>query len=89
MMRAKMRVYSVTHFDAGEKLAMVAVPGDQIKNDGTDEDNTYALPRTGAMKPPAAQLEITIQNPEFLGKYKPGQTYFIDITSADVSPIIT
>ena len=75
MMQAKMKVHSVTLHEGGEKLLMSVV---------TEEHPVATVP-----SPFAGQVEMTITNPKLLGTFKPGQTYYVDFTSADPSAIIT
>ncbi len=44
--------------------------------DGSDEDNTYAK------FSPSANLSISITNPALLGKFTPGEKYYVDFTPA-------
>lgn len=74
-MRAKMRIASITLWDGGETLSLNAVARNEgYPADGADEDNTYAR------WTPAADLKISIQNPNLFGKFSVGQTFYIDFT---------
>ncbi|MCK5432162.1 MAG: hypothetical protein KAJ03_05425 [Gammaproteobacteria bacterium] len=77
-MRAKMKIHSVEQFDGGsEVLRMSAVcKSDPYPDDGFDEDNTFAT------FTPTASLEIQITNPDLIGKFKPGQKYYLDFSKA-------
>ena len=78
MMRAKMKVESVQIFEARETLRMSAVcKTNGYPDGGADEDNTFAL------FTPGATLEMHISNPALHGKFKPGQKFYLDFTSAD------
>lgn len=76
-MRAKMRLHSVTDMGTAEMLSFQAVAAKSYGEDGADEDNTYAK------FSPSATLQITVMNPALLGKFKPGQSYYVDFTRAD------
>ena len=41
---------------------------------GSPEDNSYAAAT------PCATLNITIENPALVGKFKPGDTFYVDFT---------
>lgn len=72
-MRAKMIVQHIERFAGGDKLTMSAVArNDQYPEDGSDEDNTYAK------FSPSADLTIHIANPALLGKFEPGEAYYVD-----------
>jgi hypothetical protein len=77
-MRAKFVVTSVTKFsETCEKVAFSAVPKSSgYPEDGSDEDNTYAK------FSPSADCSITIANPALIGKYEPGQKFYVDFTPA-------
>ena len=49
---------------------------DSYPSDGSDEDNTYAK------FSPTASVEITIANPELIGKLSPGEFYYVDFSPA-------
>lgn len=76
MMRAKMKVESVTITEYGETLKMhpVAKNG-AYPADGSDEDNTFAK------FSPSGSLELAVANPALHGKFKPGQTFYVDFTA--------
>lgn len=76
-MRAKMKINSVTSFGTSELLKFSAVSkSGSYPNDGSDEDNTFA------MFTPSAALEMNINNPALLGKFKAGQVFYVDFTEA-------
>lgn len=75
-MRAKMKVQSVTQFGSSEQLKLCAVGNSPYPDDGSDEDNTYAK------FSPQADLTITIANPALIGKFAPGETYYVDFHPA-------
>lgn len=70
-MRAKMKVDTVTRAEVSEGVKFRAV------TNGTPEDNTYSK------FTPAAEIAITITNPELLGKFNPGESYYVDFTPAE------
>lgn len=77
-MRAKLRVGSVIKFN--ETTETVTFHGVSKKNgypaDGSDEDNTFAK------FSPSANFQIMIANPALLGKFEPGDTFYVDFTPA-------
>ena len=77
-MRAKFAVTSVTkHSDTCETIAFNAVcKSGGYPEDGTDEDNTYAK------WTPSASCSIQITNPALVGKFEPGQKYYVDFSPA-------
>jgi len=76
-MRAKMRVQFVQQHGNAEVLQLNAVgPKGSYPPDGSDEDNTYAK------YTPTASLSMTIANPALFGKFKPGDTFYLDFTPA-------
>lgn len=78
MMRAKMKVASVKATEYGEVIEAVPVCGDgSFGPNGESEDNTYAR------FTPAGSLSLTVNNPELLGKIKPGQKFYVDFTPAE------
>lgn len=76
-MRAKLKIESVTRIEYGEQLKLRAVCASKYPEDGSDEDNTYAK------FSPAAELSITIANPNLFGKFNPGEKFYVDFTPAD------
>jgi hypothetical protein len=77
MMRAKMQIHSVTQFQGTEQIKLSAVCGKApFGNEGESEDNTYAR------WTPSGELSLTISNPNLIGKFKPGQKFYIDFTEA-------
>lgn len=77
-MRAKMKVSSVTPCgETAEKLTFSAVGASSYGDDGSDENNTYAK------YTPSASVELTVANPELLGKFVEGECYYVDFTKVD------
>lgn len=79
LMKAKMEVRSVAPAYAGaETVKMEAVCGtDPFGPDGESEDNTYAR------FTPSGGVELTITNPNMLGKFATGQKFYVDFTPAE------
>lgn len=79
IMRAKMRLTSVTPGTASEAFKFTAVCGQApFGKEGESEDNTYAR------WTPTATLDMQVTNPALLGKFKEGQTFYVDFTPADL-----
>ena len=76
-MRAKMKVFSVQVTEYTETLTFGAVAAGKYPEDGSDENNTYAK------FTPSAKIEITVANPELHGKFRPGETFYVDFTPAN------
>ena len=77
-MRAKMGVSSIHIFRDSENLTLVGVSKKgEYPEDGSDENNTYAK------FTPSARLEITIANSALIGKFKVGDTFYVDFTPAE------
>lgn len=84
-MRAKMVVSKVNTFYAnqdgsgpvsGEQLYFTAVCAKDFGEGGTDENNTFAR------YTPTANLGMHISNPALFGKFKVGDTFYVDFTEA-------
>lgn len=77
-MRAKMRITSITQHENCEVLTFNAVAkSTSYPEDGIDEDNTYAK------FSPSGELKLTVANPALIGKFKPGEKYYLDFTKAE------
>lgn len=77
-MRAKLKISTVTKTEHGQEiLKFHAVAANSYPPDGSDEDNTFAK------FSPSAMLEITIANPALLGKFQPGEKFYVDFTKAE------
>lgn len=77
-MRAKLQLQTVTQHTHGETLKFSAVGKiGSYGDDGLDEDNTYAK------FSPSASLEIFVANPALLGRFKPGEKYYVDFAPAE------
>lgn len=80
VMRAKMQVQEVTtetEYEGCESVKLSAVCSSAPYGaNGENEDNTFAR------YTPFATLEIQIKNPDLIGKFKPGQKFYLDFTEA-------
>ncbi|KAF1041317.1 MAG: hypothetical protein GAK35_03407 [Herbaspirillum frisingense] len=76
-MRAKLVLQKIEQFEAIENLHFSAVAAKSYPTDGSDENNTYAK------FSPSASLVMTVMNPELLGKFKAGESYYVDFTPAE------
>lgn len=77
-MRAKFQVAKVERHPSCEVVHFNAVcKPSGYPADGSDEDNTYAK------FSPFAKCEITIANPNLIGKLNPGEKFYVDFTPAD------
>ncbi len=77
-MVAKLVISSVTQYEGQDTLKFRAVcKADGYDDTGKDENNTFSL------YTPSADLEMNINNPELLGKYKPGDTYLVNFTKVE------
>jgi hypothetical protein len=85
LMRAKMVVLEVNQtgyqshegFVRQDKIKCAAVAAKSYPADGYDEDNTYAK------FTPSGELELTIANPDLVGKIEPGKHFYIDFTEVE------
>jgi len=79
MMRAKMKIDSITHYDNTEQvdLNMSAVCKNKYEGEGLDENNTFAK------FTPNANLTISICNPALMDKFSEGQTFYVDFTETE------
>jgi len=81
-MRAKLRVGSVIPHQVdgatvSERLVFYGVSkSSPYPADGSDEDNTFAK------FSPSVMLDIQIANPALIGQFKPGDTFYVDFTTA-------
>lgn len=83
VMVAKVRIESVEPGLEGgsEHLVMRAVAASHYPADGADEDNTYAR------WTPSARLDISITNPELIGRFRAGQKlylHFVEVQDGQV-----
>jgi hypothetical protein len=78
LMRAKMKVSKVVATEYGETIEAAPVCGNKpFGKDGESEDNTFAR------FTPSGALSLTVNNPDLLGKIKPGQSFYVDFTLAE------
>lgn len=76
-MRAKMTLKTVTRHEHSEVLEFTAVAkSGAYPADGSDEDNTYAK------FSPSADLKLCCTNPALMGRFSPGEKYYVDFTPA-------
>lgn len=76
-MRAKMKITKIEQYETNEKLTLnVVCKTGGYGSDGLDEDNTFAK------FSPSGELSLTVANPALLGKFNPGEAYYIDFTKA-------
>jgi len=73
-MKAKFKIISVTQTEGYETLKLSPVCSDKYGPNGENEDNEFAR------WTPSGSMEITIANPDLIGKYKPGQTFYLQFT---------
>lgn len=78
MMRAKLRVSDVvSHGPTSETITMNPVTGtEKFGPSGESENNTYAR------FTPSGSVSLGITNPDLIGKFKVGQTFYADFTEA-------
>lgn len=77
-MRAKMQVSSVKLTTYGEIIEAAPVCGSTpFGANGESEDNTFAR------FTPSGSLSLTVNNPDLLGKIKPGQKFYVDFSAAE------
>lgn len=77
-MRAKMRVTSIIPQGNGtETLTMCGVARNEAyPEDGSDENNTYAR------FSPSATFALHLANPELVGTFEVGDTFYVDFIPA-------
>ncbi|MFG1226027.1 hypothetical protein [Xanthobacter wiegelii] len=77
-MRAKMVIERVEKLENVEILHFRAVSkSTSYPPDSSDEDNTYAK------FSPMGSLSLTVANPNLIGKFLPGEKYYLDFTKAE------
>lgn len=75
LMRAKLQVQSVEKpYEGAEEIKMAPVCDSPFGAEGQSEDNTFAR------YTPSGALSLTITNPDLVGKFKVGQTFYVDFT---------
>ena len=80
-MRAKFRIASVLRGEgSNETLKMHPVSkSGAYPTDGVDEDNTFAR------WSPSGELTLQITNPDLIGKFNPGEKFYVDFTPVEPS----
>lgn len=81
-MRAKMKITKIERHEGGQEtmhLTCVARSGG-YPADGSDEDNTFAK------YSPSGAMTLTVANPALIGKFTPGDTYYLDFTKVTAPP---
>lgn len=73
-MRAKFVLDTILRGPTSETLNFRAVSTTPFGPNGSSEDNTYAR------FTPMASCQMQITNPDLLGKFKPGDSYYVDFT---------
>ncbi len=83
-MRAKVRVGAVLPITVHEGVTTqervtfnAVAKSTSYPNDGSDEDNTFAK------YSPSAQFDIVIANPALIGKFSPGEGFYVDFTPVE------
>lgn len=77
-MRAKLKVTNVVTHPGADRITFCAVYKENgYPSDGSDEDNTFAK------WTPSADLQMTINNPDLLGKFAVGDKFYLDFTPAE------
>ena len=73
-----MKIETVTRRETCEVVKMHCVcKSGSYPADGSDEDNTFAK------FSPSGSLEIVIANPALIGKFNPGDTFYLDFTKVE------
>lgn len=77
-MRAKLKIETILQTEYGEDITLKAVcKTGSYPDSGHDEDNSFAK------FTPTAELKLSVRNPDLFGKFKPGQTFYLDFTPAE------
>lgn len=77
-MRAKFRITNIERTAANnEDITLMAVSNKPFDADGVSEDNDFAR------WTPSGALNMSIANPNLLGKFQVGQAFYLDFTPAD------
>ena len=69
--RAKFQCFTVEQSEYGETIQLYAVA------DGSEENKRWSEAT------PAGSLQMTISNPGAQGRFKPGKSYYLDISEAE------
>jgi hypothetical protein len=73
-MRAKLLLATVVASDFSATLEFHAVTEKPFDANGKSEDNDFAR------WTPSADLKMVVNNPDLIGKFKQGQTFYVDFT---------
>ena len=73
-MRAKFTINKIVKTAHSETLEMTPVTPGSFGPSGESEDNTFAR------WTPSGNLSLTITNPDLIGTFSPGDTYYLDFT---------
>ncbi len=77
-MRAKMLIVKIEQNIGDEVLHLKAIEGSRLNpENGDDAENTYASFK------PFAEMKLTIENENLLGKFKAGEVYHLDFYKAE------
>lgn len=77
-MRAKMQIQKIEQHQNQEILTFTCVAkSGSYPPDGLDEDNQFGK------FTPSGSLTLTVANPALLGRFKPGEKYYLDFTKAE------
>lgn len=68
--------YISVPFSGAEQISMAPVCAKPFGPNGESEDNTYAR------YTPSGALNLTITNPDLVGTFKQGQTFYVDFSEA-------
>lgn len=72
-----MTINQVNRSVNGEEIRLVCVgPKGQYPADGSDENNTFAK------FSPSGDLRLFVANPALIGKFNPGESFYLDFTQA-------
>ncbi len=82
MMRAKMTVEAIERFVNCERLRFKCVTGGKPYGpNGENEDNTFSRFTPNGMS------ELTVTNPELLGQFSPGDTFYVTFDRVPAEPL--
>lgn len=76
-MRAKLVISHVEENGDNENITFRAVCKDDYDSTGMDENNTYA------MYSPSFYAKLFLANPNLVGRYKEGDTFYVDFTPVE------
>lgn len=80
-MRAKVKVTKVERYENVDSLIFTPVcKTGAYPADGSDEDNTFAK------FSPAGEFKLSVTNPALVGKFVPGQKFYVDFTQIEDVP---